>query len=74
MHGAAASLQTQVDHFDLDVPILLWIFLCPAAYKGDVAIQAKSIREFDDAITRVSFGWPDGETFLGAAGAGSVGL
>jgi len=33
----------------------------PAAYKPEVAIQAKTIREFDDAITRVAFGWPSGE-------------
>lgn len=36
----------------------------PAAYKPEVAIQAKTIREFDDAITRIAFGWPSGEPCL----------
>ena len=31
-----------------------------AAYKAEMALKAKSIREFDDAITRLSFGWPSG--------------
>jgi hypothetical protein len=33
----------------------------PAAYRADLALGAKTIRDFDDAITRVAFGWPDGE-------------
>jgi hypothetical protein len=32
-----------------------------AAYRADLALAAKTIRDFDDAITRVAFGWPDGE-------------
>lgn len=41
-----------------------------AAYRADLALTAKSIREFDNAITRISFGWPDGERW--ALGLGSA--
>jgi predicted alpha/beta-fold hydrolase len=32
-------------------------------YRPDVAIQAKTIREFDDSITRVAFGWPSVDAY-----------
>ncbi|EFN55873.1 hypothetical protein CHLNCDRAFT_145469 [Chlorella variabilis] len=32
-------------------------------YRPDVAIGAKTIREFDDAITRIAFGWPDVDAY-----------
>lgn len=35
----------------------------PAAYLADKALQAKTIRDFDDAITRVSFEWPDVDAY-----------
>lgn len=38
-----------------------------AAYQPDVAIRAKTIREFDDAITRIAFGWPNGEARFACA-------
>lgn len=32
-------------------------------YRADFAIQAETIRDFDDAITRVSFNWPDVDAY-----------
>jgi hypothetical protein len=51
--------------------------LPPAAYRPDIAIKASTIRAFDDSITRMSFGWPDGArqllvlTYVGFAAVSS---
>ena len=33
------------------------------AYQLDLAANCKTIRDFDDAITRVSFGWPSVDAY-----------
>ncbi|KAL4433399.1 hypothetical protein ABPG77_010252 [Micractinium sp. CCAP 211/92] len=32
-------------------------------YRADLALNAKTIRDFDDAITRVAFGWPSVDAY-----------
>lgn len=34
-----------------------------AAYRPDIAYNVSTIRAFDDAITRVSFGWPSVDAY-----------
>ncbi len=41
-------------------------------YQLDLAADSKTIRDFDDAITRVSFGWPSVDAYYAGEGPWSA--
>lgn len=44
----------------------------PADFDTDLAIKAKTIREFDDSITRIAFGWPDVDAYYQGSSSADV--
>lgn len=41
-------------------------------YQPDLAANCRTIRDFDDAITRVSFGWPSVDAYYAGSGSDQV--
>ena len=41
-------------------------------YQPELAANCRTIREFDDAITRVSFGWPSVDAYYAGSGSDQV--
>lgn len=45
----------------------------PAAFQPALALRAATIREFDDAVTRVAFGWPSVDAYYaGSSSSDSI--
>jgi len=41
-------------------------------YQPELAANCRTIRDFDDAITRVSFGWPSVDAYYAGSGSAQV--
>lgn len=56
----------------LSLPARLPVSYPPAAFRPDVAYNCSNIRDFDDAITRVAFGWPSVDAYYEGSSSADV--
>lgn len=56
----------------IDLLFLMLLFMCLAAFRPDIAYNVTTIRDFDDAITRVAFGWPSVDAYYAGSSSSDV--